>query len=436
MIGTPRRRIMAVVSSVAVASVALATMPAQGAVLSKETGVSATEIVLGTTVPMSGIAAPGYSKVAPAMQAYFDYVNDKGGIYGRKIRLVVKDDRYTPANTKRLTNELILKDKIFAMIGSLGTGTHKTVIADLNRRGIPDFFPSTGFTGFNDPKKYPTTFTFLPSYQVEAKIMGEYIKKNFAGKKVGIITQADDFGRDALAGFSAAGVTFASKQSYASGTQSSGLVTQLAALEAAGVEVVVFFGVSSAAGAALGTAIRTGFRAKTQWIVTSVGSDATTLRTLGIPVALLNGVISTSFAPATTDDSNSWIKFFKDVNAKYNKGRDATFDNNTMAGFAQAFLITQGIAAAGKNLTRKGLIAAMETQGSKFPNPSLVPLNYSKTNHAGPLGYWFGTYNASGELKPAGGSYTLYTTTAGNSPVETSSYKQPALPADGLPAKR
>ena len=432
MIGTSRRRLMAVVSSVAIAATALSTLPAQAA----ETGVSNTEIVLGTTVPMSGIAAPGYSKVAPAMQAYFDYVNEKGGIYGRKIRLVVKDDRYTPANTKTLTNQLILQDKIFAMVGALGTGTHKTVIADLNRRGIPDLFPSTGFTGFNDPKKYPTTFTFLPSYQVEAKVMGEYIKKNFAGKKVGIITQADDFGRDALAGFAAAGVNFVSRQSYASGTQSSGLVTQLAALDAAGAEVIVFFGVSSAAGAALATSIRTGLRAKTQWIVASVGSDSTTLKTLGIPVALLNGVVSTSFVPAVTDDSNAWIKFFKEINSKYNKGRDTTFDNNVLAGLTQAFVVTQAISAAGKNLTRKGLIAAMQN-GSKFVNPTLVPLAYSKTNHSGPAGYWFGVFNAAGELKPVGGSYTTYTTSPGSAPVVTStSSAQSALPTDGLPAKR
>jgi branched-chain amino acid transport system substrate-binding protein len=437
MIGTPRRRLMVATSSIAMVGLALTTVPANAAPVRTEVGVSKTEVVIGTTVPMSGIAAPGYSKVAPAMQAYFDYVNDNGGIYGRKIRLVIKDDRYSPQVTKAKTQELILKDKVFAVIGALGTGTHKTVINDLNRRGIPDLFPSTGFSGFNNPKTYKTTFTFLPSYQVEAKILGQYIKNNFAGKRVGIITQADDFGRDALAGFKTAGVTFAAAASYAPGTQSGGLVTQLAAMDSANVDVLVFFGVSSATAAALGTAIRTGLRAKTTWIVTSVGSDATTLRTLGVPVGLLNGVISTSFAPATTDDSDEWIKFFKGVNDKYNTFRDKTFDNNVLIGLSQAYVFTQALAAAGKNPTRKGLIAAMENQGKNFNPGSLVPLNYSKTNHAGPLGYWFGTFNAAGELKPAGGKYTVYVTDSGNGAVtELTNFKRPAVTNNGLPAKR
>jgi ABC-type branched-subunit amino acid transport system substrate-binding protein len=437
MIGTSRRRLMVAASSVAIVGLALTSIPAQAASIRTEVGVSKTEVVLGTTVPMSGIAAPGYSKVAPAMQAFFDYVNDNGGIYGRKIRLVIKDDRYSPQVTKAKTQELILKDKVFATIGSLGTGTHKTVISDLNRRGIPDLFPNTGFSGFNDPKRYKTTFTFLPSYQVEAKILGQYIKENYAGKKIGIITQADDFGRDALAGFKTVGVTFAAQANYASGTQSGGHVTQLAAMDSAGVDVIVFFGVSSATAAALGTAIRTGLRAKTEWIVTSVGSDATTLKTLGVPVALLNGVVSTSFAPAITDDSDPWIKFFSGVNDKYNTYRDKSFDNNVLIGMSQAYIFTQALAAAGKNPTRKGLIAAMEKQGKTFNPGALVPMNYSATNHAGPLGYWFGRFNAAGELKPAGGKYTVYVTDSDNGAVtQLTNFSRPALTNNGLPAKR
>jgi branched-chain amino acid transport system substrate-binding protein len=434
MIGSHRRRYMVAASTVVVASLALATLPAQGAVLRSETGVSKTEIVLGTTVPMSGPASPGYNKVAPAMRAYFDYVNANGGIYGRNITLKIEDDKYLPAETVKRTRKLILQDKVFATIGSLGTGTHKTVIKDLNRRGIPDLFPSTGFSGFNAPKTYPTTFTFLPSYIVESKIIGDYIKKNFAGKKVGIITQADDFGRDALEGFKIAGITFAETQKYASGTQSGGLISQVGAMDRAGVDVVVMFGVSSAAGIALATAARSGYRAKSTWIVASVGSDATTLGILGIPAGVLNGVISASFAPAPTDDSDEYIAFFKKVNADYNKG--AAWDNNVLVGMNQAFLATQAIAAAGPKLTRKGLINAMETKGKTFAHASLVPLAYSKTNHSGPSGYWFGTFNASGELKPNGGRYTVFTTDSRNGPVSTTTYNRPKLPAKGLPAKR
>jgi len=109
------RRKKSILAAVAVTSFALvaSAVPANA-----EVGVSSTEIKLGTTVPMTGIAAPGYSKVAPAMKAYFEYINDNGGVYGRKINLVIKDDRYIPQEAINKTNELILKDKVLLLLDS------------------------------------------------------------------------------------------------------------------------------------------------------------------------------------------------------------------------------------------------------------------------------------------------------------------------------
>ena len=104
---------------------------------SSHPGVTSSTITLGTTQPLTGPAAPGYSKISAAMTAYFDFVNDNGGINGRKIKLIVEDDGYNPTNTATKTRELVLKDKVFAMVGALGTPTHTAVLDFLKQNKVP-----------------------------------------------------------------------------------------------------------------------------------------------------------------------------------------------------------------------------------------------------------------------------------------------------------
>ncbi len=423
-----RRKLMTVSAVLAVASLAATAVPAQAA----EVGVSSTEIKLGMTLPMTGTASPGYNKIPAAVKAYFDYVNANGGINGRKLTLVVKDDQYVPTQAVAKTNELILKDKVMALLAPLGTANNKAVASVVNpgRRGIPVLFVNTGFSGFADKKKYPTTFSILPSYIMEAKIMSEYIKDNFDGKKLGLIYQDDDFGDDALAGFKQAGINFAVKVPYASGSQSGTTAAGwIQKLQAGGAEVVILFGVSSATAAALGTAAV--LKYAPQWILGSVGGDATTIKAAGVPAGVLYNAVGASFAPATTDTTDEYVKLFQDIYLKANPTQ--TFDNNVMIGMNTAFLTAQAIQAAGKNPTRKSLISAIEKSGSTFASAALVPLNFSSTSHIGYNGYWFGKYSPTGDLKPAGGVYTVYTTDSAGGAVVKSTYKRAAMPAKGLP---
>ena len=424
-----RRKLFTVCATIAVASLAITAIPAQAA----EVGVSSTEIKLGMTLPMTGTASPGYNKIPAAVKAYFDYVNANGGINGRKLTLVVKDDQYVPTLAVAKTNELILKDKVMALLAPLGTANNKAVAAVVNpgARKIPVLFVNTGFSGFADKKKYPTTFSILPSYIMEAKIMAEYIKDNFAGKKLGLLYQDDDFGDDALAGFKQAGLNFDIKVAYASGSQGDkvspgGWITKL---QASGAEVVILFGVSSATAAALGTAAV--MKYAPQWILGSVGGDATTIKASGVPAGVLYNAVGASFAPATTDTADEYVKLFQEIYLKANPTE--TFDNNVMVGMNTAFVTAQAIKAAGKNPTRKTLIAAIEKSGKSFASAALVPLNFSTTSHVGYNGYWFGKYSPTGDLKPAGGVYTVYTTDSGTGAVVKSTYKRPAMPAKGLP---
>jgi ABC-type branched-subunit amino acid transport system substrate-binding protein len=423
-----RRKLYTASAVLAIVGLVATAIPAQA----REVGVSSTEIKLGMTLPMTGTASLGYNKIPGAAKAYFDYLNANGGINGRKVTLVVKDDRYVPTEAVAKTNELILKDKVMALLAPLGTANVKAVASSVNpgRRGIPVLFVNTGFSGFADKKKYPTTYTVLPSYIMEAKIMGQYIKENFAGKKIGLLYQDDDFGTDALAGFKTAGVNFAVRVPYASGSQSAtaaaGWITRFKAAE---VDVVILFGVSSATSAMLGTAAQ--LRYAPQWMLGSVGGDATTIRATGVPPAVLNGAIGFSPVPATTDMKDEYVKFFSDIYAKAVPG--SPFDLNVLLGMNTAFMTAQALKAAGPSPTRKSLINAINTKGATFANSALVPAGYSRTSQVGLTGYWVGKYSATGDLAPIGGSYVAYTTDSGSGAVVKSTYVRPAMPAKGLP---
>ena len=423
-----RRTLISASAVLAVAALTATSLPAQAA----EVGVSSTSITLGMTLPMTGTASPGYNKIPGAMKAYFDYVNANGGVNGRSINLKVEDDQYVPTQAVAKTNKLLLQDKVMALIAPLGTANNKAVAASVNpaRRGVPVLFVNTGFSGFTDTKKYPTTYAILPSYVMEAKIMAEYIKDNFAGKTLGLVYQDDDFGTDALKGFTQAGITFAAKVPYASGSQSAataaGWVTKLSAAKC---DVVILFGVSSATAAGLGTAAA--LKYAPQWILGSVGGDATTIKAAGVPAGVLYNAVGASFAPATTDMNDEYVKLFSDIYAKAMPG--SAFDNNVLIGMNSAFVAAQALKAAGTNPTRASLMAAIDAKGSTFASAALLPLNYSKTSHVGYNGYWFGKYSPTGDLKPVDGKYVLYTTDSGSGAVVKSTWTRPAMPAKVLP---
>ena len=427
------RRKKSILAAVAVTSFALvaSAVPANA-----EVGVSSTEIKLGITVPMTGIAAPGYNKVAPAMKAYFEYINENGGVYGRKVNLIIKDDRYIPQEAINKTNELILKDKVFALVGQLGTANHLAVASKVRiaSRNIPSLYLNTGYSGFTDVKKFKTSFMHFPTYAMEAKILATYIKENFAGRKTCLLSQNDDFGADAAKGFTAAGLNFDETVKYVSGQQADrtlvqGWVTKLATAKC---EVVVLFSVSSATAGVLGVANAANY--KPQWVLGSVGADATTIKiSLNNPQAqaLLNGAIGASWLPDAQDTADDYIKLFREVNEKYNKGVD--FDNNVLVGMNAALLTVQALRAAGKNPTRRSLISAIERKGATFASASYTANGVSRTSHAGHTGFWFGKYNLAGALVPVDAARTIYTTDSGTGPVTKTTSKRAPLPAKGIP---
>ncbi|MEV6371180.1 ABC transporter substrate-binding protein [Micromonospora musae] len=341
-------------------------------------GVTDTEILVGTHMPLTGPAAAGYSKIAPATKAYFDYVNANGGVHGRKINYKIMDDGYNPANTQQVVRQLVLQDKVFAILNGLGTPTHTGVLDFLKTNRVPDLFVASGSRSWDQPDKYPGTFGFNPDYTVEGKILAQHVKTTMPGRKVCFLGQDDDFGRDSLAGvekiLGAAGV--AVKQTYV--TSNTNVAPQIGAFKAAGCQVVVLATVPGFTALSIGTAARLGF--KPQWVVSNVGADHPTLaKQLGEAAPLLEGMIGGNYLPMQNDAANPWIQLFTRINKEHNG--NAEFDGNTVYGMSVGYLFVQALLAAGKDLTREGVLEAVGKGG--FQGPGLVPLRFSADDHSG-----------------------------------------------------
>jgi ABC-type branched-subunit amino acid transport system substrate-binding protein len=425
-----------IVSVVAtVGALVFSTLPAQAA----EPGLSATEIKLGYSGPLTGSAGQVYGKLPGAMKAYFDHINANGGVNGRKIKLVVRDDKYLPTLAATQTTNLVLNDKVFALVGALGTATHSKayVAAQLAKNNVPDLFVNTGFSGFANATKYPTTFTILPSYAMEAKIMAKFIKDTptLAPQASFLIAQDDEFGVDGVNGFKLAGHSFAAAptlypQGALSAALAEGALTRLSAVP--GKPVLVLFGTTDSTATILKAAEKLSLVSKFTWIAGSVGGDANTLLALGVKPATINGALAASFFPDAKDATDPYVSEFMKINTKYNKG--VAFDNVVLQGMNSAMLTVQSLRAAGKNLTRAGLIKAIESKGASFASAGLVPLNYSASSRVGYNGYWFGQLNEKGELKPFGGKLSVYTTDSSSTSAPTaSSYERKPVPKNGVP---
>jgi ABC-type branched-subunit amino acid transport system substrate-binding protein len=418
---------------VATSAMVLSIVPAQA----NSTGVTATSIKLGVSTPLTGSAGLVYGKVPGAMRAYFDYINANGGVNGRKISLVIRDDKYLPTLAATQTTNLILKDKVFALVGALGTATHSKAYtaAALGKNNVPDLFINTGFSGFTNKAKYPTTFMVLPTYAMEAKVMAKVIKDNFPGQATFMIAQDDEFGSDGVGGFTTAGHKFSSTptlypQGSMTAARAEGALTALAAA-APGKPVLVLFGTTDVTATILKAAEKLELTKKFTFLAGSVGADANTLLALGVKPTTIDGVVSASFLPDAKDLTDPYVKQFIDINTKYNKG--VTFDNYVLGGMNSAMLTVQALRAAGKNLTRAGLMSAIEAKGSKFASAGLVPLGWSATSRVGYNGYWVSQLNAKGEGQPYGGKLVIYTTDSGAGAVEISTFVRPTMPKNGIP---
>src|SRR5215472_8795629 len=238
-------------------------------------GITATTITIGSHQPLTGPAAPGYSEIAPASAAYFAYVNANGGVNGRKIVYKYLDDGYNPTTTSSVVRQLVLQDNVYAIFNGLGTPTHLAVASFLNAQKIPDVFVASGCNCWNNTAQYPETFGWQLDYVREGKILGNYIKQHFAGKKVGYFFQDDEFGMDGVKGldYVIPKSQVVSRQSYV--PTNINIAPAVTALKAAGAQVVVAFSIPAFTALLKLNSLKLGF--SPTLVVSNVGSDPITL---------------------------------------------------------------------------------------------------------------------------------------------------------------
>ncbi|MGO9630276.1 MAG: ABC transporter substrate-binding protein, partial [Xanthobacteraceae bacterium] len=162
-------------------------------------GASDAEIKLGNTMPYSGPAS-AYGAIGKAEAAYFAMINEQDGINGRKVDFISRDDGYSPPKTVEQVRKLVEEDHVLALFQTLGTPPNSAIRDYLNDNKVPQLFVATGADKWNDPKKFPWTMGWQPSYRIEARIYGRYILKNLPNAKIAIVYQNDDFGKDYLIG--------------------------------------------------------------------------------------------------------------------------------------------------------------------------------------------------------------------------------------------
>jgi ABC-type branched-subunit amino acid transport system substrate-binding protein len=397
-------------------------------------GVTSSSVTFGSHQPLTGPAAPGYDEIAPASEAYFKYVNAHGGVFGRKINFVFKNDEYNPTQTVNVVHQLVLQEKVFGIFEGLGTPTHTKVVSYLNTEKVPDLFVASGCPCWDSGATQPYTFGWQPNYTIEGKILGQYLAQHFAGKKVGVLYQDDDFGQGGLTGikYELPAGAIVSAQPYQPGTTT--LAPQITAIKAAGAQVLVDFTVPIYTAIGQLTAFTLGY--SPQLVVSSVGIDPTTVATLLKTVSkgkasgtgLIEGAITAGYLPPANESSNPWITLFKKIHGEYDSG--APFDNNVVFGMANAFTLVQALQAAGKNLTREDIVKAVEEDGAKWTGPGLVPFRYSTNQHGGYSGVAIGKVEG-GKIVLAG--RPLVTEPTNGSPITPYNATQPAPPANGIP---
>jgi branched-chain amino acid transport system substrate-binding protein len=399
-------------------------------------GITPTTITIGSHQPLTGPAAPGYSEIAPASNAYFQYVNAHGGIFGRKIIYKYLNDQYNPTITSTVVHQLVLQDNVYAIYNGLGTPTHLAVAPYLNAQKVPDVFVASGCECWNAPSTLPYTFGWQPNYILEGKVLGNYVKQHFKGKKIGYFYQGDEFGQDGVKGldFEIPKSQVVARQSYNPANINIG--PQVAALKAAGAQVVVAFSIPAFTALLKLYSLKLSFNP--QLVVSNVGSDPITLAGLleafakqgGTKVsgnALTQGIITDSYLPSLGNTSNSWIALFSKIHSQYLP--KLPLDGNVGYGMAAGYTFVQAMFKAGRNPTRQDLVNAIN--GGLPQGASVAPYSYSATNHDGISGVYMAVIK-NGVLVPTGPVQVTDNTATGA--ITTFATAQPPAPASGIPS--
>jgi branched-chain amino acid transport system substrate-binding protein len=320
-------------------------------------GVSDSEIRIGNIMPYAGPLA-AFGAIGRAEAAYFDMVNDKGGINGRKVKFISYDDSSNPATAVEQTQKLVETDKVLLMFGSFGTPSNLATRRYLNERKIPQLFVASGDNEWADPAAFPWSMGWQPTFKAEGRIYANYIQAAYPERKIAMLWQNDQFGRELFQGLQE-GLGDLAKMIVADTTldlsDSSSLEEQIDVLKSSGAEILVFDLAPAVAAQALRKIAELDWR-PVEVLVNASASIASTLRPAGLQNA--SGVISTSFLkdasdPAWKDDPamKAWSSFMD----KYYPDGDKD-DINAVFGYAAAETLFQVLGQCGNDLSRENVM--------------------------------------------------------------------------------
>jgi ABC-type branched-subunit amino acid transport system substrate-binding protein len=337
---------------------ALVAATAQIALAEKiyDTGASDTEIKLGNIVPYSGPAS-AYGTVGKAMAAVFKKVNDEGGINGRKINFISYDDAYSPPKTVEQARKLIESDEVLLLFGTLGTASNSAIQKYANAKKIPQLFVATGATKWNEPKTFPWTMGWLPSYQSEAHIYAKYLLKNQPSAKVAVLYQNDDMGKDYLKGLtdgmSSDPSRIVAQESYEIAEPT--IESHIVKLKSYNPDAIIFFTTPKFGAQAIKKLGEMNWKPVT--IISNVSaSTATVMRPAGIDNS--QGVISAAYAKDVSDPqwaNDPGIAAFKDLLAKYLPEANPV-DASALTGYNMASTMVEVLRRCGDELTRANVM--------------------------------------------------------------------------------
>ena len=347
-------------------------------------GVTATEIKIGHTIPYSGPAS-AYGVIGRSHTAFFKRVNDQGGVGGRKINFISLDDGYSPPKTVEQVRRLVEQDNVAFLFNTLGTPSNTAIHKYVNQKKIPHLFVATGADKWGDPKNYPWTIGWQPSYRTEAQIYAKYITKNTTNAKIAVLYQNDDFGKDYLIGLKdQLGADYAKRvvKEVSYEVTDATIDSQAVSMRDAGADVVVTAATPKFAAQMIRKVFDMGWRP--QHFLTNVSiSVGAVMEPAGMEKGV--GIISTLYLkdssdPAWADDAGmkDWRAFMKE----YIPGGDL-LDGGYIAAYGSAQTMLQVLKQCGTDFSRENVMQQASSI-KDFVAATVLPgilVNSSPTNY-------------------------------------------------------
>jgi branched-chain amino acid transport system substrate-binding protein len=348
-------------------------------------GATDTEIKIGNIMPYSGPAS-AYGVIGKTEEAYFKMINDRGGINGRKVNFVTYDDGYSPPKAVEQVRRLVENDEVLAVFNPLGTPSNTAIQKYLNAKKIPQLFVATGATKWNDPKNFPWTMGWQPSYQSEAQIYAKWLMKEKPDAKIAVFYQNDDFGKDYLKGIkeglgAKATSMIIMEESYEVSEPS--IDGHIVKIKAANPDTLLIFATPKFGAQTIKKTAELSW--KPLQIITNVSiSTGSVMRPAGLENA--QGVLSAAYAKDGTDpqwNNDPGMKKWSDFLDKYMSGADKT-DTSIVYGYGVAQTLAKVLEMCGDDLTRANVMKQAASLKDFVPDTLLpgVKINTSATDFA------------------------------------------------------